>query len=284
MTILTKHPQVLLRPQTRNHALIPKRKGPTETRPLYLTHSDRMWMGICLSNPRHDNNINLSPKLMSPGSTKTPMTRPHFWCRVSPPRFAQTQLQLFTTRQTELQRSKFIIHNLQNSPTAQAASLQYPHQRSSNHYLAKSLTQRKVPTTQPSSPRSRHTWLHIQTSSRLQQHLSLQSSLSPQNRDQNFSTTSVLAFATICPLFLPAMLLDQSSSPPLPFASSTSLIFPLSAVIFLNSSSMERRPSPSSASPSFYYPIPHRQTATPPCIPCTISSNLLQQNKICRSH
>jgi hypothetical protein len=100
-----------------------KRLGPTETRPLYLTHSDRMWVAICLSNPRHDNSNNLSPKLLSPGSTKTPMTRPHFWCRVSPPRFAQTQLQLFTTRQTELQRSKFIIHNLQNSPTAQAASL-----------------------------------------------------------------------------------------------------------------------------------------------------------------
>jgi hypothetical protein len=47
-----------------------KRKGPTETRPLYLTHSDRMWVGICLSNPRHDNSINLSPKLLSPGLLK----------------------------------------------------------------------------------------------------------------------------------------------------------------------------------------------------------------------
>jgi hypothetical protein len=50
--------------------LSPKRKGPTTTWPLCLTHSDRIWMGIRLSNPRHDNGTTLSPKLLSPGSTK----------------------------------------------------------------------------------------------------------------------------------------------------------------------------------------------------------------------
>jgi len=60
-----------------------KRKGQTTTRPLCRTHSDKMWMGICLSNQQHDNGINLSPKLLSSGSTK-PQWEAHITSANSP--------------------------------------------------------------------------------------------------------------------------------------------------------------------------------------------------------
>jgi hypothetical protein len=60
-----------------------KRKGQTTTWPLCRTHSGRMWMGDCLSNQQHDNGINLSPKLLSSGSTK-PQWEAHITSANSP--------------------------------------------------------------------------------------------------------------------------------------------------------------------------------------------------------
>ncbi len=60
---------------------------------------------------------------------------------------------------------------------------------------------------------------------------------------------------------------------------------PLCRQFFLNSSSMQRRSTPSFVPPSSCYPIPHSQITIPPCIPCITDTNLLpKKDKICRSH